>query len=72
MSALYRNELLNEAGIAESRVFDTEYAVAQMHKALCMMDTRNRKLFVSYVESCGGVLGLVQRYAELEHLNDLK
>jgi hypothetical protein len=63
---------MNEAGIAESRAYKTEYAVAQMHEALCMMDNRNRKLFVSYVESCGGFLGLIQRYAELEYLNDLK
>ena len=72
MSSIYREELMNEAGIAESRTYDTEYAVGVMHSALSKMDNRNRAAFVAYVEQCGGFLGLMQRFAELEQLNDFR
>jgi hypothetical protein len=68
----YNKELLDVAGISDSRVIETKFAVAGMHKALCMMDNNNRAIFLAYVESCGGFLGLIQRYAETEELNNLK
>jgi hypothetical protein len=72
MSAIYREELVEKAGLAESRAYCTEHAVGVMHSALSKMDNRNRAAFLAYVEQCGGFLGLMQRFAELEQLNDFR
>lgn len=70
MSAIYRSEL-EAAGLVESRTWDTESAVAGLHRALCKMDNANRGAFLEYAQKCGGLLGLLKRYAELEELNTL-
>lgn len=66
----FKEELIKN-GMASTRAFDTALAVRRMHEALCMMDFNNRLEFLRYVERQGGLLGTVQRYAELEDLNRL-